>query len=51
MDISNLIIPNPEILGVKPVFKGTRIPVSNLMEYIESGYNVNDFLDGFQTVK
>ncbi len=51
MDASNLIISNPEILGGKPVFKGTRVPVSNLMEYIESGYAVNDFLEGFPTVK
>ncbi|MEO6812881.1 MAG: DUF433 domain-containing protein [Ginsengibacter sp.] len=51
MDILNLIISNPEILGVKPAFKETRVPVSNLMEYIESSYTVNDFLDGFQTVK
>jgi uncharacterized protein (DUF433 family) len=51
MDQSNLIISNPEILGGKPVFKGTRVPVSNLIEYLESGYTVNDFLEGFPTVK
>lgn len=47
----DLIISNPEILGGKPVFKGTRVPVSNLIEYLESGYTVNDFLQGFPTVK
>ena len=51
MDVSDFIISNPEILGGKPVFKGTRVPVSNLIEYIESGYTVNDFLEGFPTVK
>lgn len=51
MNSSDLIISNPEILGGKPVFKGTRVPVSNLIEYIESGYTVNDFLEGFPTVK
>jgi uncharacterized protein (DUF433 family) len=51
MDLSNLIISNPEILGGKPVFKGTRVPVSNLIEYLESGYTINDFLEGFPTVK
>jgi len=51
MDQSNLIISNPEILGGKPVFKGTRVPVSNLIEYIESGYTIDDFLEGFPTVK
>lgn len=51
MNATKLIISNPEILGGKPVFKGTRVPVSNLIEYIESGYTVNDFLEGFPTVK
>ncbi len=51
MNTSNLIISNPEILGGKPVFKGTRVPVSNLIEYIESGYTLDDFLNGFPTVK
>ena len=51
MDASNLIISNPEILGGKPVFKGTRVPVSNLIEYIESGYTIDNFLQGFPTVK
>lgn len=51
MNISDLIISNPEILGGQPVFKGTRVPVSNLIEYIESGFTVNDFLEGFPTVK
>ncbi len=51
MSTSNLIISNPEILGGKPVFKGTRVPVSNLIEYIESGYTLDDFLNGFPTVK
>jgi len=51
MNNRNLITSNPEILGGKPVFKGTRVPVSNLIEYLESGYTVNDFLQGFPTVK
>lgn len=51
MNIPDLIISNPEILGGQPVFKGTRVPVSNLIEYIESGFTVNDFLKGFPTVK
>ncbi len=48
---SNPIISHPEILGGRPVFIGTRVPVSNLIEYIESGNTVNDFLQGFPTVK
>jgi len=51
MNTSKIIISHPDILGGKPVFKGTRVPFSNLIEYIESGYSVNDFLQGFPTVK
>lgn len=51
MGKSNIITSNPDILGGKPVFKGTRVPVSNLIEYLESGSTVNDFLLGFPTVK
>lgn len=51
MNISDLIISNPEILGGKPVFKGTRVPVLNLIEYLESGYSIDEFLLGFPTVK
>lgn len=51
MITSDFIASNPEILSGKPVFKGTRVLVSNLFEYIESGYTVNNFLEGFPTVK
>lgn len=51
MDVHDLIISNSETLSGKPVFKGTRVPVSNLIKDIESGYTVNDFLLGFPTVK
>ncbi len=51
MKSGNPIISHPDILGGQPVFKGTRVPVSNLIEYIESGSTVNDFLQGFPTVK
>ena len=49
--VSNPIISNPGILGGTPVFKGTRVPVCNLIEYLESGYTLEDFLTGFPTVK
>ncbi len=45
------IISHPEILGGTPVFKGTRVPVSNLIDYLEAGSTINDFLQGFPTVK
>ncbi len=51
MNTSHFIISHPEILGGKPVFKGSRVPISNLIEYLEAGYTIDDFLEGFPTVK
>lgn len=51
MNTGNQIISNTEIIGGTPVFKGTRVPVSNLIEYLISGSTVNDFLRGFPSVK
>jgi uncharacterized protein (DUF433 family) len=41
---------DPDILGGTPVFVGTRVPLRNLIEYIEGGYNLDEFLDDFPTV-
>ena len=40
----------PEILGGTPVFTGTRVPVQHLLDYIEGGDTLDDFLEGFPTV-
>ena len=45
-----LIERNPEILGGTPVFAGTRVPVRILMEYLEAGDRLDEFLDDFPTV-
>ena len=47
---SNVIISNPHVLGGTPVFKGTRVPLQTLIDYLESGASVQDFLKGFPTV-
>ena len=39
-----------EILGGEPVFKGTRVPVRTLIDYLEAGENLQDFLKDFPTV-
>lgn len=39
-----------EILSGTPVFRGTRVPVQNLFDYIEGGYTVNQFISGFPSV-
>ncbi|MEA2162829.1 MAG: hypothetical protein QOK37_956 [Thermoanaerobaculia bacterium] len=41
---------DPEILGGTPVFIGTRVPVQALIDYIEGGHPLADFLDDFPTV-
>jgi len=40
-----------DILGGTPVFFGTRVPVRNLFDYLETGETVNDFLQDFDSVK
>jgi uncharacterized protein (DUF433 family) len=41
---------DPEILGGTPVFKGTRVPVKTLFDYLEGNYTLEEFLDGFPSV-
>ncbi len=41
---------DPEILGGTPVFPGTRVPVRILIEYLEAGDRLHDFLEDFPTV-
>lgn len=40
-----------EILGGTPVFNGTRVPIKNLFDYLETGDSINDFLEDFPSVK
>jgi uncharacterized protein (DUF433 family) len=42
---------DPEVMGGAPVFTGTRVPVQNLVDYLEGGESIDDFLAGFPTVK
>ena len=41
---------DPEILGGTPVFVGTRVPVQALIDYLEGGHSLQEFLDDFPTV-
>jgi uncharacterized protein (DUF433 family) len=41
---------DPEILGGTPVFVGTRVPFENLVDYLEAGHKLSEFLDDFPTV-
>ena len=42
---------DPEILGGTPVFRGTRVPIKNLLDYLAAGDALDQFLDDFPTVK
>lgn len=42
---------DPEILGGTPVFYGTRVPIKNLFDYLESGETIDYFLDDFEGVQ
>ena len=41
---------DPEILGGTPVFAGTRVPIKNLFDYLETGESIETFLDDFESV-
>ncbi|MCH8963194.1 MAG: DUF433 domain-containing protein [Bacteroidetes bacterium] len=41
---------DPEIMGGTPVFTGTRVPVQTLLDYLEGGGTLDEFLDGFPGV-
>jgi uncharacterized protein (DUF433 family) len=45
-----IIIKNRDILGGTPVFRGTRVPIQTLFDYLEGGETLEDFLEGFPTV-
>jgi len=46
-----IVTSTPQIMGGTPVFAGTRVPVQTFIDYLEGGHSINDFLDGFPTVK
>jgi uncharacterized protein (DUF433 family) len=46
----NVIVRDPEILGGTPVFRGTRVPLKNLFDYLEGGETLEEFLEGFPSV-
>ncbi len=41
---------DPEVMGGTPVFCGPRVPVATLLDYLEAGDTIDDFLEGFPSV-
>ncbi len=46
-----IVTSSPDILGGTPVFAGTRVPVQALIDYLEGGETIDNFLAGFPTVR
>jgi uncharacterized protein (DUF433 family) len=51
MEMDQVFHSDPEIMGGTPVFTGTRVPVQNLVDCLEGGESIEEFLAGFPTVK
>lgn len=50
MSTRDLITVDPDILGGTPVFKGTRVPVKTLFDYLGDNYSLDEFLECFPSV-
>jgi len=51
MKCKGVIHSDPEILGGTVVFVGTRVPVQSLFDHLEAGDSIDDFLEGFPSVR
>jgi len=50
MDVKDIVHADPEIVSGTPVFVGTRVPVQALLDYLEEGETIEEFLDDFPSV-
>jgi len=50
MPNQSVIVSDTEILGGTPCFRGTRVPVDSLIDYLEAGDSLDEFLDNFRSV-
>jgi uncharacterized protein (DUF433 family) len=50
MERESVIVSDPEILGGTPCFQGTRVPIDSLIDYLEAGDTLDEFLDNFPSV-
>ncbi|MEZ4768220.1 MAG: DUF433 domain-containing protein [Caldilineales bacterium] len=51
MNGRNVVTRDPEILGGIPVFRGSRVPAKTLIDYLEHGQSIDEFLDDFPSVE
>ena len=50
-DLKGVVHSDPEVMGGTPVFVGTRVPLQDLIDCLEGGESVEDFLEAYPTVK
>ena len=51
MKLADTIISTaPDVMGGTPVFAGSRVPVQTLLDYLEAGESIDDFLEGFPAI-
>ena len=50
MIVEPVIVVDPEVMNGTPCFRGTRVPFKNLMDYLEGGHSLGEFLDQFPTI-
>jgi uncharacterized protein (DUF433 family) len=48
--INEIIVKDPDVLGGTALFRGTRVPFQALLDYLEGGQTLDEFLDDFPTV-
>ncbi|MGH7745208.1 MAG: DUF433 domain-containing protein [Candidatus Dormibacteria bacterium] len=48
--MANMILKDPDILGGEPVFRGTRVPFQVLIDYLEGGDTLDEFLEQYPSV-
>ena len=51
VNTEQVIVRDDDILGGIPVFVGTRVPAQTLLDYLEAGQPLDEFLDDFPTVR
>lgn len=49
--VNTVIQLDPAVMGGTPVFAGTRVPIATLIDYLEGGESIDDFLEGFPSVR
>jgi uncharacterized protein (DUF433 family) len=48
---NGIVTRSPKVLGGEPVFAGTRVPAASLFDHLEAGDSIEQFLEGFPSVK